>query len=81
MLDFFDTTIRKQDDLESVIGIPVLSTIPRIYYAGDKRWIRINQVMTFFSMVIAFTLIAGFALLAIKGVDPTVEYVRNFANL
>ncbi len=81
LLDYFDNSIRKQDVLETDIGIPVLSTIPRIYRAADKRWIRINQVMTALSILVAVTLIAGFSVLAIKGVVPTIAYVRQFVKL
>jgi uncharacterized protein involved in exopolysaccharide biosynthesis len=77
LFDFFDTTVRRPDDLESGLGLPVLSSIPRIYFKRDIFWAKTHFVMTLASIAVALVLVSGFAVLAIKGVDRTIDYVRH----
>jgi polysaccharide chain length determinant protein (PEP-CTERM system associated) len=81
LLDFFDTSLKDPNELEPDLGVSVLATIPRIYRRGDKIWLSLNKVMSVFSIAIALTLFAGFALLALKGIDPTMEILRNLVKM
>ena len=78
LLEYIDTSIREVRDLESDLRIPVLVSIPKMYTAKDKVNYRINQVLTYASMVLAFSLCSAFALLVVNGVESTMEVVNEF---
>ncbi|MHC4216358.1 MAG: GNVR domain-containing protein, partial [Planctomycetota bacterium] len=81
LLDYFDTSLKNPDDFESDLGVAVLATVPKIYTKKDLRLKRLNKVLTGFSLLVALCLSAGFAVLAIVGVDPTMELVQNLPEL
>jgi len=81
MLEYFDTSFRKPDDIESYLGVSVLATVSSIYHSKDKIWRTINQSLSVFSLMAAFILFAGFAVLCLKGVDQTIEFIRKFVDL
>jgi polysaccharide chain length determinant protein (PEP-CTERM system associated) len=78
MLDYFDTSLKDPGEFESDLGVAVLATIPKIYQKKDFRLKRLNQVLTGASLVIAFCLFAGFAVLAMKGVETTFAILRFY---
>jgi polysaccharide chain length determinant protein (PEP-CTERM system associated) len=78
LLDFFDTSLRKPENFEPALGIPVLATVPRIFQPKDVRRRRFNHVMTIVSLVAAMCLLAGFAVLVFNGVESTMEIVRPY---
>jgi H+/Cl- antiporter ClcA len=59
----------------------VLAKIPRMYSPQDRLWIRVNRGLTVISIMIAVALTAGFAVLAVSDVDPTLELVKQFVKL
>ncbi|HDL07211.1 MAG TPA: protein GumC, partial [Desulfobacteraceae bacterium] len=67
MLEYFDTSFRKPDDIESYLGVSVLATVSSIYHSKDKIWRTINQSLSVFALMAAFILFAGFAVLCLKG--------------
>jgi polysaccharide chain length determinant protein (PEP-CTERM system associated) len=75
--DYFDTSLKDPDDFESDLGVSVLATIPKIYRKKDIRLKRLNRLLTAVSLLVAVCLFAGFAMLAIIGVEPTIELVQN----
>jgi polysaccharide chain length determinant protein (PEP-CTERM system associated) len=81
LLEFLDTSLKQPKDYESELGLAVLATIPKILDRRDKVFIRVNQGLTLFSLIIAVALAAGFATLVFIGVEPTIELVREFAKL
>jgi hypothetical protein len=81
LLDFFDSSLRKPEYFEADLGIPVLATVPRIFQPEDIWRARLNRILTGVSIIVALCLFAGFAVLAFKGVEPTIEAVRNLARI
>jgi polysaccharide chain length determinant protein (PEP-CTERM system associated) len=81
LLDFLNNSLKKPKDIESEFGLPVLASIPRIYHRKDKVKHWVNQGLTAFSLCIAGVLTAGFGVLVLKGVDPTLQFIRNFAGI
>jgi polysaccharide chain length determinant protein (PEP-CTERM system associated) len=75
--DYFNTSLKDPNDFESDLGVNVLATIPKIYRKKDLRLKRLNQLMTGVSIVAAVCLFSGFAMLAILGVEQTIEIVQN----
>lgn len=68
ILEMSDTSVRRLDKLEDEIGLPVLTTVPRIFDEGDHRRHRVRAVATAASLLAAFVLTAAFAVIAFRGV-------------
>ena len=80
LLDFFNTSLKDPDKFEEELGVAVLATIPKVYQKKDLRLKRLNQVLTACSILVAGCLVAGFALLVVNGVEPTIEAVRPYIS-
>jgi len=78
VLEFLDTSLRRPDDFESDLGIPVLATVPRIYQRSDFWLRKVNRVFTAVSLFVAACLLTGFAVLVFNGVEKTMETVRPY---
>jgi polysaccharide chain length determinant protein (PEP-CTERM system associated) len=78
LLDFFNTSLKDPDKFEEELGVAVLATIPKVYQRKDISLKRLNQLLTAVSIVVAVGLTAGFAVLVVKGVEPTIEAVRPY---
>jgi len=81
MLEYFDTSISKPDDIEISLGLPVLSTIPFICQPKDIRKKRCNQIMSCFSIVVSFILFILFYMLAFIGEERTVGLAKQFISI
>lgn len=76
LAEMMDTSVRRLDNLEEDIGLPVLTTIPRIFSPADKARHRIKTMATAASLAVALILTATLGVLALKGVDSTLGLVR-----
>jgi len=81
LLEYFDRSFRLPDEAEGFLGLSVLGTIPAIYSRADKTRQLLNN---FFSG--AFVLMAGglflvFGVLTVKGVEPTLNFIKSFIPL
>ncbi|UCE07132.1 MAG: protein GumC [bacterium] len=81
LLDFFDTSLKRSEDLEAGLGLIVLATVPKVFQPIDRLKRRVNLALTFIFVIVAGLLFAGFGMLAFKGVEPTMEFVQKFAKL
>jgi hypothetical protein len=75
--DYFDTSLRRSEDIERDLGISVLATIPKIYDRKDFMKNMLRKVMTVSSLFVATCLFAGFAVLAFIGPETTMEIIRD----
>lgn len=85
LLDLLDTSLRRPEDIESLLKIPVLATIPNVYYRStDKIKQRLDQGMSLFFVLIDLMLLGIFAILASKGTEYVTgklsKYVPFFSN-
>ena len=46
LVDYFDSSFKRSEDVEKSLGISVLATIPKIYQAKDFRRKKMRMVMT-----------------------------------
>jgi polysaccharide chain length determinant protein (PEP-CTERM system associated) len=81
VLEFLDNSLRRPDDFEADLGIPVLATVPKIYHQSDYWLRRVNRVFSAVSIFVAVCLVAGFAVLVFNGVEKTIETVRPYIAL
>lgn len=76
LAEMMDNSVRRLDNLEEDIGLPVLTTIPRIFSPEDKARHRLKAIVTAVSLAVALILTSAFGVLALKGLDSTMEIVR-----
>ena len=81
LLEYFDTSFRKPEDIDSLLGLPVLAIVPSILHPEDIKRRKIFQFLSIFSIIIVSFLLAGFAVLNFKGVDKIIEFVRSFVKI
>ncbi len=81
LLEYLDTSFRKPEDLEGVLELPVLCTVPRLIHPREKRMRILNYTFSFVFTGISFFLFAGFAILTFKGVDQTLDLVRTIFKI
>jgi hypothetical protein len=81
LLEYFNTSFKSPEDIESYLGLPVFTTIPIIYHPKDKIKHRINQVSSIFSLIVSSTLLAVFALLSFNGVEKSMELINKFITI
>lgn len=81
LLEYLDQSFKRPDDIEAELSLPVLCTIPQI--VGRKTVIlrRLEHVACALFGLVSVLLLAGFAALTQKGVEPTLELVRKIVNL
>jgi len=85
LLDLLDTSLRRPEDIESLLKIPVLATIPNVYYRSvDKVKQRLDQGLSLFFVLIDVMLLGMFAILAAKGTEYVMgklsKYVPFFST-
>jgi polysaccharide chain length determinant protein (PEP-CTERM system associated) len=81
LLETMDTTVRRLDNLEEEIGLPVLAMVSRIFTSKDRMRHRMVVAATTVSIVVALALTAAFAVLVVHGVEPTIDLVRHTARV
>lgn len=78
LMEYFDTSFRRPEDIASLLGLPVIAILPSVMHPEDIKKRRLKLFFSIFSVIVIFFLLAGFAVLGIKGVDSTVEFVQYF---
>ncbi len=81
LLEYFDESFRRPEEIESMFGVSVLAVIPALKTPKSIKLKRLNQVSSVFSIMISFVLFTGFAILSFKGVEPTLEFIRTYINI
>lgn len=81
LLEYLDTSIRKPEDLEALLDMPVLCTVPRLLHKKARRLQLLNQLLSVISVGISFVLFAGFAVLSFKGIDKTIAFIKRFIDI
>jgi polysaccharide chain length determinant protein (PEP-CTERM system associated) len=81
LLEYLDNSFKRPEDIEEDLGLPVLCSVPQII---DRRALILRRFehasCAVFSMI-SFVLFSGFAVLALKGVTPTIEFIRKIGIL
>jgi polysaccharide chain length determinant protein (PEP-CTERM system associated) len=80
-LEMMDTSLKRPDDFENNLGIPVLATVPRILRKRDRVKMRVHQAATAATIVVALLLVGSLAVLVFNGVEPTLDVLRTYTSL
>ncbi len=80
LLDYLDTSLKRPDDIEADLGVSVLATIPRLYQPKGQMLKKLNWVLTGVGVLAGFILLGVFGLLALNGVNSTIELAQQYTN-
>ena len=81
LLEYFDNTFKRPDDIESDLKLKVLCTVPEIIGKKNKVWRTIEHVCSTVFAAVSFALFASFTILYLKGVDQTIEALKKYIPL
>jgi uncharacterized protein involved in exopolysaccharide biosynthesis len=81
LFEMLDTSLKRPDDFETDLGVPVLATVPRILRKKDMVRMRVHQAFTAATIVVALLLLGGLAVLVFNGVEPTLDVLRTYTSL
>ena len=81
LLEYFDTSIKRPEDVELLCGLPVIAAMPSIYSTKQKVLKKINLTVSIIFGIISLALLAVFAVLTMKGVEPVYEFVKKYVNI
>ena len=69
LLEYMDSSFRKPEEIDALLELPVLCTIPRLYQPRELKLQKLNTILSVVSVMVSLVLFAGFAVLTFKGVD------------
>ena len=81
MREYYDSSFKKIEDVESYLEIPVLSAVPALSKPQDARWRRVNLVASSIFTFISITLFAGLSFITINGIDQALELINRFIKI
>lgn len=78
LLEFFDTTLRRDEQIEQGLGLTILASIPKLKGSGDKKKSKI-EAAGLAAVGMYVMMIAGFfVILNIKGLDRTFNFIKMY---
>jgi len=72
-----DTSFRRPEDIEEALQIPIIANLPFTYNAKELRRLKRKKILTVASIGLTFLLLGVVMVLSIKGVDSTVNFIKN----
>ncbi|RLC31789.1 MAG: protein GumC [Deltaproteobacteria bacterium] len=75
-----DTSFKTPEDLKNELQLPVLVSLPIQQTAKELKQIKRKNLLAYFATGFLFILSAVAIVMATKGVDKTMEFVRNFVS-
>jgi hypothetical protein len=72
-----DTSFRKPEDIEELLQIPIIASLPFTFNARELRRLKRKKILTVLSVGLTFLLLGVVMVLSIKGVDATVNFIKN----
>lgn len=75
LLVFFDNTVRRDEDIEEDLGLPILASVAPLKKKKDRLRNRLELIGFILMAGYALFLLAGFAVVNIKGVDQIMNYL------
>jgi polysaccharide chain length determinant protein (PEP-CTERM system associated) len=78
LLETFDVSIRRDEDIESSLGLPILASIPPLKNPRDVFKKRLEIVFLTFMVVYVAVLFSIFVLLNQKGIDRVLNVIKPY---
>jgi polysaccharide chain length determinant protein (PEP-CTERM system associated) len=73
-----DTSFRRPEDIEEVLQIPIIASLPFTYNAKELGRLKRKKILTVASVGLTFLLLGVVMVLSIKGVDATINFIKDF---
>jgi len=80
LLEVFNLSIRKDEDIEIKLGLPILASIPALKYPKDALKKRLEIVFFSFASSYAAGVLFIFVVLNKKGIDRVVNFIKPYIN-
>jgi len=80
LIEYFDSSFKKTEDVEPFLGLPVLITIPVLDDFKNRFRRNLNMTASIVSIMISMVLIAMFTVIVVKGVDVSRSYFVQFVT-
>jgi uncharacterized protein involved in exopolysaccharide biosynthesis len=78
LLEFMNKSFKSIEKVESTLGLPVLASVPAILHDKDRAKIKLNNIFSVAAVIFSGLLFSGFAVIALKGTDSTIEFIKGF---
>jgi len=73
-----DTSFRRPEDVEELLQIPIIASLPFTLNARELRRIKRKEILTVVSVGLTFLLLGVVIVISLKGVDATINFVKEF---
>lgn len=80
LLEFFDTSLRRDEQIEKELGLTILASIPLLQVPNDKKKRRVEIIGFVLLSIYAIIVLSFFAVLNIKGLDRTINFIKMQIN-
>lgn len=77
LLALLDKNVRRPEEVEKLVGVPMLVAIPSIVRAADRRRMQRSRLLTLCGFFVCIVLCGAFGLLTLNGVDRTMDLVSR----
>ncbi len=81
LLEFLNSAIRTEEQIETEIGLPILASIPPLTQSRDNTKKRIELVAFTIVSSYACTILLFFVYLNSQGIDKTLRLFKNYINI
>jgi polysaccharide chain length determinant protein (PEP-CTERM system associated) len=81
MREYYDSSFKKIEDIETYLEIPVLSAVPALNRPENARWRRVNLIASSIFTLISIILFAGLSFITINGIDQALELTNRVISL
>ncbi len=79
--EYMDSSFRRPKDVETFLNVPLLAEVPVLSRVTDNRKKRLQQGLTYASILLSVVFLGSFAVISFKGVEPVKEYIKKYIAL
>jgi len=72
-----DTSFRGPNEVENILQIPVLASIPLTYNALELRKKKRKKIISILSLVFAILILGVLTVVSVKGVESTIQFINK----
>ena len=81
VLEYLDNSFKRPEEIESDLKLPVLCAVPEIISRRTRILRNVEHVCCALFTLVSLALFTGFAALYLKGVDQTLDALKNWVKL
>ena len=81
LLEFLNPTLRRDEQIETEIGLPILASIPPLEQPGaeKKKWIGLIAFVVV--SIYALTIFSAFSFFYLKGINKTLDFIKTIIQI